>query len=210
VNGQREGLTMWITERTENGELVRWIRRNGNGLEAAYDVMIENGRSPRFSLPQSRQLTAEEIAQHDARLLALGNIRRRCSDRYNTVALKDPDSDGWLVWALAATTEAGSVVVGGHYRFTISADGRTILRTDALSAACLTMGRPQAPRDSNLVGLFVTHLVSDSPIETHVYLSMLHRLSLTVLTAPDGQPWSVENGRITKRDRPAAPANSAL
>src|SRR5258705_2265902 len=67
VNGQRERLSLWVTEPTESGERVRWLREGTNGLEAAYDVVFEAGRAPPFAVPQNRQLGTEEIPQHDAR-----------------------------------------------------------------------------------------------------------------------------------------------
>jgi hypothetical protein len=42
--------------------------------------------------------------------------------------------------------------------------------------------------------LVVTHVLDDHPIETHVFLSLLHGLPLYVIT--ESAMWSVDKGKI--------------
>src|SRR5205823_2130501 len=53
---------------------------------------------------------------------------------YDAVVLKDPDGSGFLVYALALADTKRMVQTGGHYRVTVSADGRTVERIDLPSA----------------------------------------------------------------------------
>ena len=114
--------------------------------------------------------------------------------------MKDPASDEWLAWLLVATTDANVVPVGGHYRFRISADGRTLIRRDALSASCLSLNKTQdAPAGGQPVGLAASHIVSDHPVETHVFLSLLNRIQIYV--AAGDKLWNVNGITIIEVDQ---------
>jgi hypothetical protein len=189
-----DGVRGWITGTTGGKDVVRFIRVGGAGPEALYDVTIAEG-PPTLTRPASAALSPEESAQYRARMLALANIQPACSDRYNTVALRDPESDGWLVWALAATVEPNVIPIGGHYRFAISPDGNTIRARDALSTTCL---RIQPDEDS--AGEFVSHVVSLTPVETHVFSSLNYKRVLHVGTN-DGTTWRVDAGRVSRVDQ---------
>jgi hypothetical protein len=192
----REGVSHWITGTRDGHNVVRFIRTGDRGPEAAYDVTFAGLAEPTVSVPGDRTLTADEIAQYNARTLALANIPNRCSDRYNTVALRDPESDGWLVWALAATIDPDVMVIGGHFRFTISPDGQTIRQRDALSISCLNLPKKDGGTP------FMSHLVSLTPVETHAFASLTYGKILHVGT-PDGRAWRVDAGRIVQVDQDA-------
>lgn len=192
----KEDLRGWIVELTSAVGRVRYLRERNGTLEAAYDIDFVPGTAPHLAVAASPLLTSEEIAQFNAQLLALNNIDRPCSQAYNPVAIKDPESNGWLVWALAATTQSGVVIVGGHYRFTISADGKTIIRKDALSRGCLNLPISDDPAKGRPVALFSVQLVSNEPLETEVYLSLLHHMPL-MIAMPDRKIWTFESGTVS-------------
>lgn len=147
--------------------------------------------------PDNSQLSESQLAQYRARSLALESITRPASRRYNCVILSDPEGDGFLVYALAATTEANAVMVGGHYRFSISRDGQRLERSDELFKSFMVLStKPKdMPTGASIAALTMTTLVSDMPLETHVYLSLLHRMPFYVGT-PDEHVWKVENGKM--------------
>lgn len=122
-------------------------------------------------------------------------------DGYNSIVIEDPSGPGWLVYWLAATAQAGVIPVGGHYRFTVSADGTTVERADRLSLSCLAIDRRSVPAGAETAAVFVTHLVSDTPVETHVFLSLLHDVPFAVGTAPD-TIWFVDGGKILRAPPP--------
>lgn len=192
-----EGVRGWIVDPAPAQDVVRFIRQGESGLESAYDIVFAAGSAPRLLVPENRTLTDEEKSQFAARLLALKNVERPCSDRYNTVALKDPEHDGWLVWALAATTDPKKILAGGHYRFMIDKDGREIIQRDALSRACLTMTMPEDTKDKKTVFQVLTQLVSNIPVETVVWLNLQFKIPMMVITS-DRMEWSVLDGRIHK------------
>ena len=195
-----DGVRGWITSRLEGHDAVRFVRDGEEGPELLYDVVFAGDGPPIFSTPADRTLTPQERAQYDARLLALDDIPSACSDQYNTVALSDPESDGWLVWAIAASLDPNAVLIGGHYRFTISPDGKQIRARDALSVSCLNLN--QDGSDERPVGSFMSHVVSLTPVETHSFASLNYKRVLHVGTR-DGTAWRVAEGRITRVEQDA-------
>lgn len=175
-----EGMAGWIVIDEGEDQRVRYIRRDGETLRAAFDVIVRDGRAGAVEVTDA-VLSESERARFVARQTAIENIGRlRCSPRPNTVVLDDPDSDGWLVWLLTSTNDANRVPVGGHYRFTISADGMTVIQRDQLSNTCLAMEKPEPSPDQQTAALFVSQIVSQTPVETHVFLSLQNRLPIYV------------------------------
>ncbi len=200
----RDGMRGWITETQDGKNVVRFIRLGDKGPEALYDVIFSEGTEPTLTTPADRALREDELAQYSARMLALKNIQKPCSDRYNTVALKDPEGDGWLVWALASTNDADLVVLRGHYRFTVSGDGKTIRSTDALSTSCDQIRRRESakniPRGSEPAGVLSTHIVSLTPNETHVFASLNYKTLIHIGTN-DGRTWRIDQDHVAAVDQ---------
>jgi hypothetical protein len=188
----------WITLRTEDRWLVRYIG-DAEGQDAAYyDVTFQTGGLSAGALTRlhpPEPLAAEQLAMFRARQTALRAMSLRCSDRYNPVVLpgKVADAEGWVVYLLAATPTPGEVMIGGHSRIEVSPDGGEVKRVIPLSRTCWRMPK-MAQGNHKPVGLMTTHVVSDTPVETHVYLSLLHRISIFVSTSIG--VWNVENGKI--------------
>lgn len=197
-----DGMRGWITGRIDGKPRVRFVGGTGDKLEALYDVVFDANGVAMFSMPSDRTLSAEELAQHAARELARSGAAEKCSKIYNTVALKDPSGDGWLVWALAATTDADAIVIGGHFRFTVSADGTTVTAKDELSKGCLRFSRRQIAAGSGggtFEALIVSHVVSLTPVETHVFAQLSYQVKIAVGTL-DGRAWKVDAGSIGQID----------
>jgi len=85
------------------------------------------------------------------------------------------------------------VVIAGHFRVTVSANGQKAQRIDALSR-----GLSISNNTPKTAGMYMAQIVSSKPIETLIYTSHLTKLPIAVATPPNGQVWFVENGRITK------------
>lgn len=197
---QKEGLRGWIVEDDGKVLLVRFIRDREGKMEAFADIRFGPGVEPKVERPADAALTDSQIARMRARDLAMKNIKRPCSQRYNTVILPDPESDRLLVYALAATTDPNVILAGGHYRFTTSKDGAKIEQADELFRSCLTVPKNQGvPKDGVPVAVWMTTLVSNLPQETHIFLSLLHRTPFYVGT-PDNKAWHIEGGRMRLAD----------
>lgn len=198
IAAQKEGLRGWIVEGDPVTMLVRFVRELDGKLEAFADIQFSPTREPKLERPADTTLPPGQLARYRARQLATENIKRPCSPRYNVVILPDPERDGLLVYALAATTDANSILVGGHYRFSVSKDGEKIMQADELFRSCLTLPKNQPiPKGAVPAALYMTTLVSDTPLEIHVFLGLLHKLPFVVGT-PDSKVWSVDAGRIAR------------
>lgn len=191
---QEKEIKGWIVNKQNDKYLVRFIKQTPSGLSPAYDVVFVPSGKNAFR-EATGELTSREIAKFNARQLALKNIPERCSDRYNTVVLPNVEGQGFLVYALAATTDPSLIYIGGHYRMTVSEDGKKINRIDRLFNSCLILNKGDLPEGSESAGLFASHVVSDTPIETHVFANLLHEQPLFIGTM-DKKVWAIENGKI--------------
>lgn len=183
----------WVVVEEDGVQRVRYLRRNGEELRAAFDIVVRDGKAGPVQVVDG-PLSEREEAQARARMTAAENIGPlRCSQQMNAVAVDDPDSEDWLVWLLTPMPDGGQVPIGGHYRFRISGDGRTVLRRDQLSNTCFFAERPPAGQRENAM-LFYTQIVSKTPVETHVFLSIQNQMTL-VIVAGD-RFYSVGGARI--------------
>lgn len=175
------GLRGWIVVPDGEHQRVRFVALDGESVKPGWDVVVRNGVAGPVEIVTEGTLTDEEMARYRARQTAAVNIGRlRCGPNMNSVVADDPDSDGWLVWLLTSTTDANVVPMGGHYRFTVSADGLTVISRDQLSNSCVTVAKDARPSDSQPVSLFITQIVSQTPVETHVFLSLQNQLPIYV------------------------------
>lgn len=195
-NLQAEGIRGWVTDTSGPGVLVRFLRQKGDRFEAAYDVTVdETGRAVALTRPKTPALTPEQSSQLAARQLAAANFVPLCRTTYNPVVFRDPQTRDWRVYLLAATTDPDVRMYGGHHRALVSADGKRILSAANLTKTCLAP-RSEVPPGNIPVADFVTELLSPTPTETHVFVTLLYRLPLIVGTM-DRRIWTVEQGRIS-------------
>ncbi|WP_162938844.1 hypothetical protein [Brevundimonas naejangsanensis] len=194
------GLIGWIVVEQGDAQLVRFVRGDPAAPRPGYDILVDKtGRPGPAVKSKDVVLPDDQIARYLARATALANIGAlRCTASFNPVVLDDPDGDGWLVWLLAATNDVDVVPMGGHYRFHLTADGRTVEKREQLSSGCLNMDRRKAGQSGQPAALFTTVLVASQPLEVHVFLSLLNRLPIYV--GAGDKIWSVEGAAIREID----------
>lgn len=119
---------------------------------------------------------------------------------YDYVVLDDPDGSGFLVYALGQGKKRGDVVIHGHFRVSVSADGTQANRVDALSHSLVIENKyfDPSPERYHRVDFVTSQAVGTRPVETLVYACNLMNLGFAVATPPNGQAWFIENGKITK------------
>lgn len=110
----------------------------------------------------------------------------------NPVMLPDPDG-GIVVYLLTPETRPNAVAIGKHYRISLTTEG-AVKKVEPLSKGDLEISTV-APDGATPVGLAVSHLVSDAPIETHVVASLKARLPLFVATRRG--LWHVDRDKIS-------------
>jgi hypothetical protein len=103
---------------------------------------------------------------------------------------------GILVYLLAASSRDNTVVFGRHYRARTSDDGTKVLEVEPLSNSALELPlNPELPPGAVPVGLTVTQILTDYPVETHVFASMLHHQPVYVGTSRG--IWKVDGDRVS-------------
>ena len=136
-----------------------------------------------------------------ARQAAIAALRGMLFDiHYDYVVLNDPDGSGFLVYALGQGSKPGDTVVFGHFRVTVSVDGEKAQRVDALSSSLVIDSKNinPSPRGYHKVAFACATPVGTRPSETLIYASNMMKMPIAVATAPNGQVWFIENGKITK------------
>ena len=203
---QKVQLRGWITEYTPENRRVYFIQGpDEQHPSLAYTLTLLTDGSAKVAERRGDPLPDFVAKRYAARQAAIASIPKFAPGRnYNFEVLDDPENKGgYIVYGLACSSDPDEVVVGGHYRVTVSELGK-VKRVDALSKSFLVLNKrahdPKAPAPD---GLFMSHSLSATPVETHVYLSILHQLPLFVSTS-EHEVWKVAEGIITKEESPKA------
>jgi hypothetical protein len=171
----------WLAVPNDSSLLVRFIGPCGDGVCSRIDVPLTGGPPEVVRNEPPAPLSEVEEAMWRARQLAIATSFRACTPRYNTVVVP-VEHDGaaaWRVYLLAASEDPDVVVLAGHHRITVSADGRSLLAEEPLSKSCLVQEQELGP---DVTALIVTHVLDPEPIETHVFTSLNYRVPVYVGT----------------------------
>ena len=196
---EAEHIVGYITSGDAQHMVVRYLRRVGQHYESAVDAVFTDLLLPVLQVPSDPVLSAAQMAQAAARGQVSADVSTRCDGRYNTLVVPDPDGEGMLVYAIADSEDPTKLMLGGHVRFTLSADGQTIENTEPLATSCTAGPRKQleeAAATHGKHGLSVRNLLAATPLESHVLLSLLYGLPLFVVTS-DLKMWEVAKGKMS-------------
>jgi hypothetical protein len=100
------------------------------------------------------------------------------------------------VYLIASTKKLDVAVLGRHHRVLVSGDGKRVLHDEPLSKGILElpMAGGNLPPGARAVSLVVSHILSDAPIETHVFASLRYGIAIDVVTKAGS--WRVERGKV--------------
>lgn len=198
---RRERIAGWITQPGKSVSRVFFLQKRDDGFAQAYVAIFEKGKAPAIESHLGEAIPEEISLRYNALQTGKDAVPRFYDRPYNFEVLDDPDGSGFLVYALAATKDANEMVIGGHYRISVSADSKKAEAVDALSATLFTM--PKRPEDlkgdENIEATVVTHVVSKTPVETHGFVSLLYKRPFLVVTG-EHDAWRVEEGNISRFD----------
>jgi hypothetical protein len=199
----RVSLRGWVVEETPQGLRAIMVSLQGDAPCNACEITVKSGKVLADGAKIHAKpipLTESQGKLYAARLLAMTALAtlELCSPNYNSVVLPDPDGAGFLVYALAATKKPDEVLIGGHYRFTIDPNAMVIERVDRLFRSCLTIPAPKREPGKDPVEMLASHVVSDTPLETHVFLSRMHGFPFLIITPGSDTVWRIADGKIAK------------
>ena len=192
---RRTEVTGWIVRGDEASQIVTFVGKREGKYFGLYQIEVKQERPGSVvTLDPPRELGGPDLGMFTARQVALRAMPKSCSTPYNTIVLPGglAKFDGWLVYLLAASSDANQVPVGGHYRAHVTTDGGTLLSIEPLSKSCLTLSLTSGK--GPLAALYMTHLVTDWPLETHVFLNLLYGIDFYVGT--ETSVWSISKGSI--------------
>jgi len=189
------GTLGWITEGRPDGCVVTFVADEPEPWRSVCVVTFAQDADPNIILVD-KDLTATQAGMFNARQVVLGVVKNPCSTAYNTVVIPRQGEPGWLAYALAATNDPNLVLVGGHYRATVSQDGRTGLEQRSFAKGCLVLKNPDvAGPDGDMSAYTVGPILDSRPTEIHVFLNLLCGKPLYIVTA-DRRFWRIEDGKI--------------
>jgi hypothetical protein len=193
VDMQALGVQGWIVVERNERYLARFVNEFE---EAVVDVGVDpfSEAAPTLVIKSPPEhLDERELAMWRARQLAGRQPFSECSDRYNSVVLpvSDSPSSDWYVYLLASTLDSSKIMLGGHHRYRVDRQGFEVLEHLAMTKSCVF-----STYDESMIAVTVSHIVTDKPLESHVYLNHLHGISIGVVVIDTGEVFVVENGRI--------------
>jgi hypothetical protein len=132
-----------------------------------------------------------------ARDTAVAALKGRLFDiPYNYVVVDDPDGSGFLDYALAHAKN--EIILGGHFRVTVSADGSKAERVDALSNSLLRQPPPPKGHEGEKpLTVSMSQIVSNRPLETCVYTSLHDKVIVSVgMVNDNAKVWAFVGEKI--------------
>lgn len=162
--------------------------------QVAYEVRVPLEGPPTFQAFAPPQAVGADLAALiRARQLAI--LAMPASNQpINPVLIPAAGPGEVLVYLLAGTKQPHLAVFGRHFRARVPLGGSSVSEMKALSNSALEIPT-KAPNGEPVEALVVTHVVTDFPLETHVFTSLLHEKPVYVSTRRG--IWRVEGRRIT-------------
>jgi hypothetical protein len=191
----------WISDPRKEGDTVYWITETPSGPSLAYTVTFHGSDKPDLQDVRGQPLPPRIAVRYKARQTAFEAVKGRLFNiPYNYEVLNDPDGSGFLVYAIGDTGKPGDVVIAGHFRITVSADGEKAERVDGLSRSLMIDNRNKdpSPQGYHREMFVMSQIVSSKPVETLIYSSYRLGLPIAVAAVPDGQMWTVRDGKIIR------------
>jgi len=176
---------------------VYFVQRSGSRIRNIAQVSFDVAGQPRRE-PDPKTLPADVAAREQALLLARESGPDACAETVNSAVMPAEDGNGWWVYVLTGTHDPNIMYLGGHTRFRVDANG-TLAKGEPSAKSCLSLRTGErGPGGEPESALMATHIVSDTPWETHVLQSLTFGKPLIVVTR--SAVWRVENGKIVLLD----------
>jgi hypothetical protein len=149
----------------------------------AYEIRVKPDAQPTlqaFTPPKAGTPSFLQLVR--ARQAALASLPAS-SQPINPVVLPAAalGESGLLVYLLAGTTKPDTAVLGQHFRALVAPGSDSVQSMTPLSKSVIELATV-APGGHRTEALVVSHVVTDHPLETHVFASLLNHLPIYVGT----------------------------
>lgn len=163
----------YIARKTDAGWTVAFgdLSPAGDSYLVTYEA-IETSAPGIFEVKKydpPRQDSGYYLCAAKALYLAVQQFGNDHGRPYNTAVLPAPNS-GLYVYLYPAQTKNNIYPLGGDTRYTISADGTTVLEKRQLHKAIIEVDMSSIPKGAQSVGGYHSHVLSDTPEDTDVLL----------------------------------------
>lgn len=163
-------------------------------IRIAYRIHVAAHHEPRFEALEPPEVAPEGFAAlARSRQAALAAVPHR-TQPLNPVLIPAEayGESGTLVYLIAGTTKPKLAIFGKHYRALVPTGGTQVSYLKELTKTVLEV--PTEADGHDAVALTISHLVTDYPLETHVFTSLLLRLPVYVATSRG--MWRVNGDQI--------------
>jgi hypothetical protein len=196
-NNAIEGVVGWLVQPRGHGSLEVLFFVASDPPAIGRRVLVSPGNKPVFERIDPPIAASPELAVlFRARQLVLASIGKPEQPLdpvvFPGIAIEE---QGIVVYLLAGTVKSDIAVLGKHYRARTTVDAAKVLSLEPLSKAPIEVPLHTSVPGSTSAGIVVTNLVTDYPLETHVYASLLHRTPIYVKTARG--IWKVNGDRVS-------------
>ncbi len=145
-------------------------------------------------------LSQEAIRMAEARIVAASNMRELeygiCANSSANTVVFPPDLDGNItVFILTPPSSNFAYPLGGHYRFTVNAEGELAGSRRYLNS-CLAMQFGDPNSDRRPVAAMASHILDPYPTEIHFFVSHYLPIDLFVSTVHNELLWKIGAGNL--------------
>jgi hypothetical protein len=172
IHPDDDAVKCYIARHTEHGWVVDFGRLNEDGDKflVAYEA-VQKGDPEHFSVTvntPAREDAGWDLFASRAIDVALKDFRGE-SRPYNFAVLP-ASADGIFVYIYPAQVKENVYRMGDDVRYRMSADGMTIIEKRQLHKSIIESDVAAVPAGSSAAGGFHTHVLSDVPEDTDVFL----------------------------------------
>lgn len=206
-NGIISGLKGWVTVPEQRGVSVKFIAEIDGELFSVWEATVRKSKVRNWErLENPRPLSEQELALFKARTSTPITKEELCTNNLplNTVVFPVPDDpDGKLyAYFLSSPKKYGDIVIGKHFRYTLNAQGDEVLDRKTFTNSCLTLNPfVSIPKGAKPEGMTVTHLLSTTPEEHHVFANLSAKIPLYVGMTQTDEIYVIKNGRMRRLNK---------
>lgn len=201
-------VVRYIARQTATGWTVDFGRLNADATKflTAYEA-IQTDAPTHFAVGQfdpAREDTGFNLFAARAIDLAIKNFSGVANTPYN-IAVLPGGTRGNLVYLYPAQVKNGVYPYGGDARYFVSPDGTTIYEKRELHKTVLESTPAQVPKDATPAAGYHTHVLTDLPEDTDVFLVLHRQPRVPEYITAGGHTYVINTDGTITTDPPNAP-----